>query len=169
MWKKLALIAALLTVAASPEFFPVRAASEVKALPDARPTAAAEETFAAICREGVVESRRDPAWVGQSYLGDNCQAPPMPAVIDGASASREKIQAGMAAAKRYAAQAEIFQKCVGDFVAARNAGSSRPLTPAQVIIQNYRVQVSQKSKETAASQMDMAIMAFNKYGSDCPM
>ena len=93
----------------------------------------------------------------------------MPAVIDGSSASREKIQAGMDAAKRYAAQAEIFQKCVGDFVAARNAGSSRPLTPAQVIIQNYRVQVSQKSKETASNQMDMAIMAFNKYGSDCPM
>lgn len=169
MWKKLALIAALLTVTASLEFFPVRAASETKALPDARPTAAAEETFAAICREGVVESRRDPAWVGQSYLGDNCQAPRMPAVIDGASASREKIEAGMDAAKRYAVAADIFQKCVGDFVAARNAGSSRPLTPAQVIIQNYRVQVSQKSKQTASNQMDMAIMAFNKYGSDCPM
>lgn len=169
MWKKLALFAAVLMAAVSPEFFPVRAASEIKSVPDARPTAAAEETFAAICREGVVEGRRDPAWLAQSYLGDNCLAPRMPAVIDGASASREKILAGMAAAKRYAAGADAFQKCVGDFVAARRAGSSAALTPAQIIIQNYRIQVSQKSKETATDQMNMAIMAFNKYGSDCPM
>jgi len=174
MWRKLALVAAVFTVAASPELFAVRAAPEPKPLPDARPTPSAptqsaEEAFAAICREGVVESRRDPAWLGQSYLDDNCQAPRTPPVIDGATASREEIVAGMAAEKRYAAAADAFQKCVGDFVAARNGGSSKPLTPAQVIIQNYRVQVSQKNKDTTTNQMHMAIMAFNKYGSDCPM
>lgn len=170
MWRKLALVATVLTVAASPELFAVRAAPEPKPLPDARPTAAAEEAFAAICREGVVvASLRAPAWLGQSYIGDNCSAPRMPAVIDGTTASREEIVAGMEREKRYAAAADDFQKCVGDFVAARGAGSSRPLTPAQIIIQNYRVQVSQKNKETATNQMHMAIMAFNKYGSDCPM
>jgi hypothetical protein len=172
MWRKLALVATVLTVAASPELFAVRAAPDPKPLPDARPTAAAptqsaEEVFAAICREGVVESRRDPAWLSQSYLGDNCQAPRTPAVIDGTTASREEIVAGMAAAKRYAAAADNFQKCVSDFVAARSA--DRPLTPAQVIIQNYRIQVAEKNKEVTTNQMHAAIMAFNKYGSDCPM
>jgi hypothetical protein len=174
MWKKLALVAAVLT--ASPEVFPVRAASEPKPLPDARlaePVGAAEpagETFAAICRaDEVVDSRRDPAWLGQSYVGDNCQAPQMPGAIDGYKASQEQIVAGMAAVKRYAAAADSFQKCVSDFVAARKTGSGRPLTPSQVIIQNYRVLVSQKSKETAEGQMRVAIVAFNKYGSDCPM
>ena len=174
MWKKLALVAAVLTVAASPEFFPVRAASEPKPLPDARPAEPAAEpvgeTFAAICRsDEIVDSRRDPAWLAQSYVGDNCQAPKMPAAIDGYKASQEQIVAGMAAVKRYTVAAEVFQKCVSDFVAARKAGSSRPLTPSQVIIQNYRVLVSQKSKETAEGQMRVAIVAFNKYGSDCPM
>jgi hypothetical protein len=170
MWKTLALAATVLATAAALEFFPVRAAPEVKPLPDARPTATAQEAFAAICREGVVvDSRRVPAWLGQSYLGDNCVAPRPPAVIDGSKASREEIVAGMEAAKRYSAAADTFQKCVGDFVAARNAGGGKRLTSAQTIIQNYRVQVSQKNKETTTNQMHMAIMAFNKYGSDCPM
>lgn len=169
MWRKLALVATVLTVAASPELFAVRAAPEPKPLPDARPTAAAEEAFAAICREGVVETRRDPQWLGQSYLGDNCQAPRMPAIIKGASASREEVVAGMEQVKRYAAAADGFQKCVGDFVAARGAGSAAPLTPAQIIIQNYRVRVAEKNKEAAEKQMHMTIMAFNSYGSDCPM
>ena len=169
MWKKLALIAAVLTAAASLELFPVRAAPEPKPLPDARPTAAAEEAFAAICREGVVETRRDPPWLGQSYLGDNCQAPRKPAMIDGHKASREEVVAGMEAAKRYAAAADSFQKCVSDFVAARGAGASKPLTPAQITIQNYRVQVAEKNKQVAERQMHMTIMAFNSYGSECPM
>lgn len=169
MWRKLALVATVLTVAASPELFAVRAAPEPKPLPDARPTAAAEEAFAAICREGVVESRRDPAWLSQSYLGDNCQAPRTPVVIKGATASREEVVAGMEGVKRYAAAADRFQKCVGDFVAARGQGSAAPLTPAQIIIQNYRVRVAEKNKEAAEKQMHMTIMAFNSYGSDCPM
>jgi hypothetical protein len=165
MWKTLALAATVLATAL--ELFPVRAAPEVK--PDTRPSATSKEAFAAICRDGVVESRRDPPWLGQSYLGDNCVAPRPPAVIDGSKASREEIVAGMEAAKRYAAAADTFQKCVSDFVAARNTDGGKPLTPAQTIIQNYRIQVSQKNKETTTNQMNMAIVAFNSYGSDCPM
>jgi hypothetical protein len=168
MWKSLALAAAALTAAAALEFFPVRAASEPKPLPDARPTQQAIESFAAICRsEEVVDSRRDPAWVSQSFVGDNCQAPPPPRVIDGAKASQEEIMAGMAAAKTYAAAADSFQKCVSDFVAARKAAS--PLSPSQAIIQNYRIQVSQKTKAMVAAQTRVAIVAFNRYGSECPM
>ena len=101
MWKALALAAAALTVAVALEVFPVRAAPEP--LPDTRPTQQAPteqaiETFAALCRsEEVVDSRRDPAWVSQSFAGDNCQAPRPPRVIDGAKASREEIVAGMEA------------------------------------------------------------------------
>ncbi|OAI43793.1 hypothetical protein AYO42_05720 [Rhizomicrobium sp. SCGC AG-212-E05] len=142
-------------------------------MPDTRPTQQAPteqaiETFAAICRsEEVVDSRRDPAWVSQSFAGDNCQAPRPPRVIDGPKASREEIVAGMEAAKIYAAAADRFQKCVSDFVAARKA--TKPLTPSQAIIQNYRITVSQKTKEMVAAQTRVAIVAFNSYGSDCPM
>ncbi len=168
MWKSLALVAAALTAAAALEFLQVRATSEPKALSDARPTEAAIETFAAMCRsEEVVGSRRDPAWVSQSFLGDNCRAPRPPNVIDGANASREEIMASMEAAKSYAAAADSFQKCVGDFVAARKA--AKPLSPSQAIIQNYRITVSQKTKEMVAAQTRVAIVAFNRYGSECTM
>jgi len=166
MWKTLALAAAIVAVAAAPEFFPAPAASEPKPLL-AQPV---PETFAPACRDDEVLKRPpDPAWVGQSFLGDQCQAPPQPRVIDGYTASREQIVAGMAAAKNYAAAAEGFQRCIGNFVAARKAGGGRSLTPTQVIIQNHRILVSQRSEQTVASRMNMSIMAFNSYGSDCPM
>jgi hypothetical protein len=104
--------------------------------------------------------------VGQSYAGDNCQAPVLPARLDGLKASREQVVAGMAAAKRYAAEAAAFQACVSRFIAARR--ESRPLTPSQVIIENHRILVSQRAVETAAGQIKTAIVAFNSYGSDCP-
>ena len=100
-------------------------------------------------------------------MGDNCQAPRPPKVIEGAKASQQEIVAGMAAAKTYAAAVDTFQKCVSDFVAARKA--ARPLTPSQAIIQNYRILVSQKTTQTVAAQTRVAIVAFNRYGSECPM
>ena len=76
----------------------------------------------------------------------------------------------MAAAKRYAAAADAFQRCVSDFVAAKRAEADQgraSLTPSQIIIENHRILVSQRSKETAAAQARVAINAFNRYGSDC--
>ena len=175
MWKTLALAVSVLAVAvlgiaAAPQLLPAAAAPEPLPLPTALPAQPALKTFTAVCRdEAVVNRKPDPAWVRQSYIGDNCEAPSQPAAIDGDTASRDKIVAGMAAAKTYDAAADAFQKCVSTFVATRKAGSARSLTPSQVIIQNHRILASEKSQETVAAQMNMAIMAFNSYGSDCPM
>jgi hypothetical protein len=167
MWKTSALAAAVLMLAAAPEFFPLRAAPEPKTLPTPTVTKAVRDTFAPVCRgDEVLDSRPDPKWVGQSYAGDNCQAPALPARLNGLTASRQQVVAGMAAAKRYAAEAAAFQACVSRFIAARR--ESRPLTPSQVIIENHRILVSQRAVETAAGQIKTAIVAFNSYGSDCP-
>jgi hypothetical protein len=95
----------------------------------------------------------------------------VPAFINGGAASREQIVKAMARAKSYAAAADTFQKCVSDFVAARRREAAHggvALTPSQVIIENHRILVSQRSKETAAVQVRVAINAFNQYGSECP-
>jgi hypothetical protein len=175
MWKTLALTVSVLAIAAlgiaaAPRLLPAPAALEPAPLPPVLPAQPVLKTFAAVCRDDAVVNRKpDPAWVRQSYIGDNCEAPSQPAVIDGYTASREKIVAGMAAAKSYAAAAESFRKCVSGFVATRKADSLRAMTPSQVIIQNHRILASEKSQETVTAQMNMAIMAFNSYGSDCPM
>ncbi len=132
---------------------------------------AAGKPFAAICKTGeVVDSRPDPAWVGQSFARDNCEAPQMPAPVDGLVASREQIVAGMAATKRYAAASDAYQRCIRDFVTARQsrADAARPVALALVTIETHRILVSETNKKKAKARMDASIMAFNEYGSGCP-
>ena len=131
----------------------------------------AGKPFAAICKSGeVVDSRPDPAWVGKSFARDNCEAPQMPAQINGLTASREEIVAGMAAIKRYAAASDAYQRCIRDFVAARQSrpGADRPVAMALVTIENHRILVSENNKKKAQDRMNASIMAFNEYGSGCP-
>ena len=127
--------------------------------------------FAPICKSGeVVDSRPDPAWVGQSFARDNCEAPQMPAPINGLVASREEIVAGMAATKRYAAQSDAYQRCIRDFVIARQSrpDATKPVAMALVTIENHRILVSETNKKKTRARMDASIMAFNEYGSGCP-
>ena len=122
------------------------------------------------CGDEVLDSRPDPAWVGQSFNQDNCRAPSLPPLLDGATATREQVVAAMAEAKAYATKAGGFQQCVSDFVAAKRTeadSGGKGLTPSQVIIENHRILVSQRAVERAQAQVRVAINAFNRYGSDC--
>ena len=146
-----------------------------KAAPDPRPVAAAlppgDKPFARICKsDEVVDTRPDPAWVGQSFGGDNCQAPRMPAPVDGSTASREQVVASMAAMKSYTAQSDAFQRCIRDFVAARRVQadqSKKSMNMSLVIIENHRIIASENNKKKVAERVTATINAFNEYGSDC--
>jgi len=156
---------------------PPLVAQEIAKLRNASPSKiatvkyAAPATFKPVCRgDEVLDSRPDPAWVRQSFTNDNCQAPNLPPMLDGATATREQVVAAMAQAKAYAAKAEAFERCVSDFVAAKRAevqAGGKGLTQPQVIIENHRILVSQRSKERADAQVRVAINAFNHYGSSC--
>ena len=182
MWTKLAIAAAVLMLAAAPEVFQtVNAAPEPRALPQIPIVQASfastasqsksDQRFAPVCRgDEILDSRPDPRWVGESFNNDRCRAPRLPPVLNGATATREQVVAAMEEVKRYAVAADAFQRCVSDFVAARKArtvSGERPLSPSEVIIENHRILVSQRSKETAAAQVRVAINSFNRYGSDC--
>jgi hypothetical protein len=169
MWKSIALAVAVLAPAAAPGILHVaQPAPQAASLPVAAAPAAGK-TFAATCRgDQVLDSRPDPAWVGQSFAGDHCQSPPMPAPIDGARSTRAQVVAAMSRAKTYEAAAEAFQACVGEFASARHAGSARPLTEVQLIIENHRVLVSQRARDRAQAQVNAVVNAFNEYGSECP-
>jgi hypothetical protein len=177
MLTKIALAAAGLALAAAPGIFHVvKAAPESRAVPQASFVPAASQSksdqrFAPVCRgDEILDSRPDPRWVGESFNNDRCRAPRLPAVLNGATATREQVVAAMEEVKRYAAAADAFQRCVSDFVAARKASiasGQKPLSPSEAIIENHRILVSQRSKETAAAQVRVAINTFNRYGSDC--
>lgn len=168
MWIKIALAAGIVAVAAAPEFFPA-----VSAAPELAPRISkpAPATFKPVCRgDEVLDSRPDPAWVGQSFNRDRCIAPNLPPMLDGAAATRDQVVAAMAEAKAYGGKAAIFQRCVSDFVAtkrAEKAAGGKGLTEAQRIIENHRILVSQRAAEKAAAQVLVAINQFNMYGSGC--
>jgi len=168
MWIKIGLAVGVLAVAAAPEIFPV-----VSAAPEPVPAISkpSPKTFKPVCRgDEVLDSRPDPAWVSQSFNKDNCRAPLLPAALDGTRATRTQVVSAMGEAKRYAAMANEFQRCVSDFVAAKRSQAARggtSLTPSQIIIENHRILVSQRAAQTAVAQVRVAINEFNSYGSDC--
>ena len=168
MWIKIALALGVVAAAAAPEIFPVAGAAPE---PAARISKPAPKTFKPVCRgDEVLDSRPDPAWVRQSFNRDNCQAPSLPPMLDGAAATREQVVAAMAQAKAYAAKAAAFERCVSDFVAAKRAEAAsggKGLSQPQVIIENHRILVSQRATERADAQVRVAINAFNHYGSAC--
>jgi hypothetical protein len=133
---------------------------------------ASRTPFGAFCRTSRIgASRPDPAWVRTSFMHDGCSAPPMPAPLDGYTASRKQILAAMAAMKRYAAASDEFQRCVGDFLFARKAQSDRDgksVDELLVIVENQRLAASERSRRWNAEQVKFAINSFNEYGSDCP-
>ena len=125
------------------------------------------QTFPGTCnvKDGAAaDSRPDPAWVSASYDNDHCAAPVLPARLDGQRASRDAIMAYVAAEKRYDAGADAFQRCIEQFVGARN----QTISPALAIIENHRILASRAAKEKLSAQVAQAVTAFNAFGSDCP-
>lgn len=170
MWIRIAFAAGVIAVVAAPEVFPGVSAAPGPA-PALSRSRSVPATFKPVCRgDELLDSRPDPAWVRQSFASDNCQAPALPPLLDGASASREQVVAAMSEARAYAARAAAFQRCVSDFIAAKRneaASGGRGLTQPQLIIENHRILVSQRAAERAQAQARVAIYAFNHYGSSC--
>jgi hypothetical protein len=168
--KKIGLGVAFLVVIASPEILHVAIAS-----PAPKPAAAqtvSADTFVPTCSAGqvVVDTRPDPAWVGASFAHDDCWAPPLPARFDGANATRPRILAAMAAAKRYNLEAAAYQKCISDFVVARRAAADqvkKPINVALVTIEDHRIAASENNKKKVAAITGNEIQAFNEFGSQC--
>jgi len=129
---------------------------------------AGDKPFARICKsDELADARPAPAWVGASFAGDNCRAPSMPPAIDGFTASREQIVAGMEASKRYAALSDAFERCVQDF-AQKAQRDKKPVSTPLAIIENHRIIASQRNQKIVAARVRTAIENFNEFGSGCP-
>ena len=95
----------------------------------------------------------------------------MPAQLDGRIAKREQIVAAMHEAKIYDTLSDAYQRCISEFVAVRKSQSNDVQKPARwafLVIENHRIFVSQIDKKKVATQVAVAIDAFNEYGSECP-
>jgi hypothetical protein len=178
MLKTIAIAVALFGGIAAPAVFQAKAAagprSDDKSIQSpsfqsqsSQSNSSASQSFAATCSaDAKVDSRVEPVWVGQSFAGDGCSAPSLPRPVDGYTASQQQVLAGMAAQKKYVAQADVYQACIADFVAARRG--KKPVNVAMTVIEDHRLAASQADEQKAADQVKITIAAFNEAGSeDC--
>jgi hypothetical protein len=171
VWKNIGLGAAFVVVIAAPEALHVVSAAPQSRADTAPAKPVADNSFVPTCKATeIVDSRPDPAWVGESFAHDNCWAPRLPAPMDGYAATREQIVAGMTAVKNYAASADVYQRCISDFITVRRTQaekSKKSLDETLILIENHRITASQENKKKATRQVEVAINAFNEYGSEC--
>ena len=172
MWKTIGLGAALLVAVGAPGALYGLGAAPERSAAAAPAQVAADQPFVATCKANqIVDSRPDPAWVVASFGNDHCMAPAMPKPLDGYSASREQIVAGMTAVKSYAVQADAYQQCISHYLAGRKAIAEKDrqtLNMALIMIEDHRILASQADRKKAQGQIEVAINAFNEYGSECP-
>jgi hypothetical protein len=169
MWIKVILVAGVVAAAGAPRLLQKEPAPSEPAQLAAASKTASDGRFAPTCGEDkVVDIRPDPAWVSASFKNDACEAPSLPVVKNGATATREEIVAAMAGQKAYDTAALHFEKCVSDFVAARRTDGTGSFPESRAIIENHRILASQRRRQSVATQVRVAINAFNRYGSDCP-
>ena len=127
-------------------------------------------SFTAICRTGDA-GRPDPAWMRQSFEHDDCRLPEEPPVVDGTTASRDQLMAGLAAAKRFAAATERYQTCISAYLTQRKQAAERtakPMKASFVAIETHRMIASEASKKRVWNRITMAVDTFNAEGSECP-
>jgi hypothetical protein len=174
MLKTVVIAAALFGGIAAPAAFQARTAAAPQPVASpTQPQVTASQTFAGTCSANAkkVDSRVEPAWVGQSFAGDGCSAPSLPRTVDGYTATRAKILASMAEQKKYIAQADAYQRCIVDYVSARRAATdkgAKPMAVALVTIENHRLTAAQASKQQIADLVTETIREFNEQGSeDC--
>jgi hypothetical protein len=171
MLKTFAIAAALVGGIAAPAAFSGKTASVAQSAAQTKKAAPAD-SFAATCTTTeTIDFRPEREWVGKSFANDGCVAPVVPATVDGFSASIQQIRAAMAAQKKYAADADRYQQCIYNAVAARRAQADKQkktLDVAFVTIENHRIAANEADKLKVAAQAKETIRAYNEAGSeDC--
>jgi hypothetical protein len=94
----------------------------------------------------------------------------LPPFIDGFAASDQKINSTAAGLKTYTAQAHVYQKCIANFIAAKEGAAQkagRPLDKTLILIEDHRIAASQADVKKVATEVEIAVDQFNQNGSDC--
>lgn len=100
-----------------------------------------------------------------AFADDACPVPPTPAVVDGATASRDQLVAGIAAVKTYIAASDTYQACISDYLKAQTADADKnkkPVDPALIQAEGGKVTANQNSKQTVGDAINVSIGAYKK-------
>src|ERR1700744_3357433 len=85
-----------------------------------------------------------------AFAADSCQVPPVPAAVDGSTATREQVLAAQAAVKAYMATSDTFQACVNDYITAQNSQADKDKKPhdaAMIQMEGDKITANQNNKQ----------------------
>jgi hypothetical protein len=94
-----------------------------------------------------------------------CTEPGTPAAVDGATASADEIRAGIAAAKSFIAQSDVYQECLGKEVEAAKAQAAADKKPFDQSIADSamaKAEANQKAKEKVGADINASIGVYKK-------
>jgi alpha-beta hydrolase superfamily lysophospholipase len=100
-----------------------------------------------------------------SFAQDTCPEPPIPTVVDGSTATRDQLVAGIAAVKAYIAASDTYQSCINDYVTAAKAQADKdkkPMDKAIIQTEGDRVTANQNNKQKVGDAINVSIGAFKK-------
>jgi alpha-beta hydrolase superfamily lysophospholipase len=96
---------------------------------------------------------------------DTCQAPPIPAAVDGSTASRDQVLAAQAAVKAYIASSDTYQACINDYVTAQKTQADKdkkPMDAAIIQTEGDKITANQNTKQKVGDDFNTAVGAYKK-------
>jgi alpha-beta hydrolase superfamily lysophospholipase len=100
-----------------------------------------------------------------AFAEDTCQAPPVPASVDGATVARDQLVAAIAAVKTYIAASDTYQACINDYVTAQKAQADKdkkPMDAALIQVEGDKITANQNNKQKIGDDINTSIGAFKK-------
>lgn len=96
---------------------------------------------------------------------DICTAPVPPAPLNGAEASAEQLRAAIASARQFIGQANLYESCLRDELAAAQARGDRA-GPAADRETAVRISANRKLKDKVSTDAASALDAYKKAHPD---
>jgi hypothetical protein len=95
----------------------------------------------------------------------NCTAPAAPGAVDGGTATKDQLLAGITAVKAFIAASDTYQQCLGDDLKVQKdaaTAAKKPLDPAIEQGVMTKVSTNQAQKEKAGAETNAAVGAYKK-------
>jgi hypothetical protein len=100
-----------------------------------------------------------------AFAEDACPVPPAPVAVDGATAARDQLVAGIAAVKGYMTASDTYQACIADYLKVQQAAAAKdkkPVDPALIQMEGDKVTANQNSKQAVGDAINVSIGAYKK-------
>jgi hypothetical protein len=98
-----------------------------------------------------------------AFAQDTCQVPPMPASIDGSTATADQVRAGIKAVNDYQNSVETYKACLADYVTAQNAQADKDKKQhdaTMIQAEGDKATAADATKQKAVDGINTTIAAF---------